>query len=137
MNKVYNKADLSSLVDLIPDMTIWQNHKDLPQLKESRSRISILVGRYKTRYNLAYDEWSIFYEYEKLSPRDRERELKYQVHLYDEKIKTLCQKLRENFVNELVKLDTLSLEVKLNGLISQHLTSNLFVKQWQKMMSRK
>ena len=59
MNKIYSKSDLSSLIDLIPDMTIWQNHKDLPELKESRSRISILVGRYKTRYNLAYDEWVI------------------------------------------------------------------------------
>ena len=137
MNKIYNKSDLSNLLDLIPDMTIWQNHKDLPELKESRSRISILVGRYKTRYNLAYDEWVIFYEYERLSPKDREKELKYQVRLYDEKIASLCQKLRENFVNELMKLDTLSLETKLNDLISKHLTSKLFVKQWQKMISRK
>ncbi|GHU35648.1 hypothetical protein FACS1894192_00680 [Bacilli bacterium] len=131
MNKIYNDDELRKLVDLIPDMHIWQNHKDLPQFKESRSRISILIGRYKTRYNLDYNEWEVFYEYEKLSPRDREKELKYQVSLYDEKISKLCQKLRDNFVRELMKLDTESLENRLNDLVNQRLTNRTFDKEWQ------
>lgn len=137
MDKIYSDDELKKLVTLIPDMHIWPNHKNLPQFKESRSRIAILIGRYKTRYNLAYDEWVIFYEYEKLSPGDREKELKYQVRLYDEKITKLCHKLRDNFVRELVKLDRESLELRLNNLVNQHFTSKSFAKQWQAMMNRR
>lgn len=137
MDKIYSDDDLKKLVVLIPDMHIWQKHKDLPQFRESRSRIAILIGRYKTRYNLAYDEWVIFYAYDTLSPEDRERELTYQVHLYDEKIAKLCHKLRDNFVRELGKLDRESLETRVNDLVNQHFTSKSFAKQWQIMVNRK
>ncbi|GAB2021131.1 hypothetical protein RyT2_02040 [Pseudolactococcus yaeyamensis] len=137
MNKIYNDDELRKLVDLIPDMYIWQNHKDLPQFKESRTRISILVGRYKAVYNLTRTELAIYNQYKRLPPRDREKELKYQVSLYDEKISKLCQKLRDNFVRELMKLDTESLENRLNDLVNQRLTNRTFDKKWQVMKNGK
>lgn len=137
MNKIYNDDELRKLVDLIPDMHIWQNHKDLPQFKESRTRISILVGRYKAVYNLNRTELAIYNQYKRLPLRDREKELKYQVSLYDEKISKLCQKLRDNFVRELMKLDTESLENRLNDLVNQRLTNRTFDKKWQVMKNGK
>lgn len=126
MNKFYNDDDLERLIGLLPNFYIWQDYKDLPEFQEFRKRINFLVGRYNMDSPVVYGS-------RKISSKDRLKELRRQNKLYDDCISNLCDRLRENFLKELTKLDVTEVCARIDSLIEQGKTNRLFVQEWHKL----